>query len=211
MLSEILSSVFHFLAELGYAGIALGLMVEGIPSELVLGFGGYLVGQGILNFWGALIAGVIGGTLAQLFLYWLGYFGGRPFLLKYGKYMFINEKHLNVAEEWFEKYGVAVIFTARFIPIVRHAISIPAGVARMPHWKFLVYTIAAIIPWTVLFLLLGKLLGENWHEVRSFAAPYLVPITIISILFIVGYIIWSHKKTPPIITVKKFGSDKGMK
>jgi len=203
IMSEWIMLALQFFSDLGYIGIMLGLMVEVIPSELVLGYGGYLVGIGQLTFSGAVIAGVIGGTFAQLFLYWAGYFGGRPFLLKYGKYVLIKEKHITIAEEWFERYGVAVIFTARFIPVVRHAISIPAGIAKMSHWKFLIYTVAAIIPWTVLFLLLGKLLGENWQEVRSFATPYIIPLTVLSVLFISGYIMWSQKRTPPIITVKK--------
>jgi membrane protein DedA with SNARE-associated domain len=202
-MTEWIMNVLQFFSGLGYLGIMLGLMVEVIPSELVLGYGGYLIGLGKLNFAGALIAGIIGGTIAQLFLYWAGYFGGRPFLLKYGKYVFIKEKHINMAEQWFDRYGVAVIFTARFIPVVRHAISIPAGIAKMSHLKFLVYTIAAMIPWTVLFLLLGKTLGENWQEVKTFASPYILPLTIIAVVFIIIYVIWTLRRNPPIKTVKK--------
>ncbi|MGE6377526.1 DedA family protein [Peribacillus muralis] len=205
MVSQLIMTILNWFAEMGYMGILLGLMVEVIPSELVLGYGGYLVGLGKMNFWGAVLAGVAGGTMAQLFLYWAGYYGGRPFLLKYGKYILIKEKHIFMAEEWFQRYGVGVIFTARFIPVVRHAISIPAGIARMSVWKFSFYTIAAVIPWTILFLSLGKILGENWQQIREITAPYFIPAAGFSFVCIMIYIIWKKKSPPPIVSVKKIG------
>lgn len=205
MISQLIITILNWFAEMGYMGVLLGLMVEIIPSELVLGYGGYLVGLGQMNFWGAVLAGVVGGTMAQLFLYWAGYYGGRPFLLKYGKYIFIKENHIVMAEEWFQRYGVGVVFTARFIPVVRHAISIPAGIARMSVWKFIFYTIAAVIPWTILFLTLGRILGENWQQIREITAPYLIPVAGFSFILIMLYIISKKKSTPPIVTVKKMG------
>ena len=208
MMSELIMNILNWFAEMGYIGILLGLMVEIIPSELVLGYGGYLVGMGKMHFVGAVIAGVVGGTIAQLFLYWAGYYGGRTFLLKYGKYIFIKESHIIMAEEWFQRYGVGVVFTARFIPVVRHAISIPAGIARMPAWTFTFYTVAAVIPWTILFLSLGRILGENWQQIREITAPYLIPVAGFSFTLIMLYIIWKKKSPPPIVTVKKVRSDK---
>ncbi|CAH0219160.1 Inner membrane protein YabI [Peribacillus sp. Bi96] len=205
MISQLIMTILNWFAGMGYMGILLGLMVEVIPSELVLGYGGYLVGLGKMNFWGAVLAGVAGGTIAQLFLYWAGYYGGRPFLLKYGKYVFIKENHIVMAEEWFQRYGVGVIFTARFIPVVRHAISIPAGIARMSVWKFIIYTVAAVIPWTIAFLTLGRILGENWQQIKEITAPYLIPVAGFSFVLIMLYIIWKKKSPPPIVTVKKMG------
>jgi len=205
MISQLIMTILNWFAEMGYMGILLGLMVEIIPSELVLGYGGYVVGLGKMNFWGAVLAGVVGGTMAQLFLYWAGYYGGRPFLLKYGKYILIKENHIVHAEEWFKRYGVGVVFTARFIPVVRHAISIPAGIARMSVWKFIFYTVAAVIPWTILFLTLGRILGENWQQIREITEPYLIPTAGFSFILIMLYILWKKKSTPPIVTVKKMG------
>jgi membrane protein DedA with SNARE-associated domain len=205
MISQLIMTILNWFAEMGYMGILLGLMVEIIPSELVLGYGGYVVGLGKMNFWGAVLAGVAGGTMAQLFLYWAGYYGGRPFLLKYGKYILIKENHIVHAEEWFKRYGVGVVFTARFIPVVRHAISIPAGIARMSVWKFIFYTVAAVIPWTILFLTLGRILGENWQQIREITEPYLIPAAGFSFFLILLYILWKKKSTPPIVTVKKMG------
>ncbi|MBI0580930.1 DedA family protein [Neobacillus cucumis] len=196
MMKDFIFSILMFLSQLGYLGIALGLMIEIIPSEIVLGYGGYMIAQGHMNFLGAVIAGTIGGTIAQLFLYWAGYYGGRPFLEKYGKYVLIKKSHIDVAESWFQKYGAGVIFSARFIPVVRHAISIPAGIAKMSVSKFTLYTVAAVLPWTVLFLYLGKVLKENWSHIKEYAQPYVLPIIIAAIvLAAIYFIIKKTKKT----------------
>ncbi|MCD7036304.1 DedA family protein [Metabacillus sp. GX 13764] len=181
-------SILDWLAGLGYFGVALGLMIEIIPSEIVLGYGGYLISLGKINFIGALIAGTIGGTIAQLFLYWIGAYGGRPFLEKYGRFLLIRKKHLDLSEKWFEKYGPGVIFSARFIPVVRHAISIPAGIAKMPVWHFIGYTVGAIVPWTILFLYLGMSLGSDWKEVKEKAQPFVMPLIIIFVVVMIVYI-----------------------
>lgn len=180
-------SIFDIVSQLGYYGIALGLMIEVIPSEIVLSYGGYLISVGEIHFFGALLAGVIGGTLAQIFLYLIGLYGGRPFIMKYGRFLLISENHLDSAEKWFKTYGTGVIFGARFIPVVRHAISIPAGIAKMPLYIFIIYTIAAMIPWTVLFLLLGMELGVHWQQIETYSKPFLVHIILLSLIGILGY------------------------
>lgn len=193
-MQEFIMAVLDWLSSLGYIGIAIGLMLEVIPSEIVLGYGGYMISEGTIGFTGAVVAGTIGGTIAQLFLYWLGYFGGRPMLEKYGKYLLINKHHLEVSEKWFNQYGSGVIFSARFIPVVRHAISIPAGIAGMPAVKFTFYTIAAMIPWTVFFLYLGIVLGENWSEIKDIAKPFIIPISIIALGGGAVYILAARKQ-----------------
>ncbi|MEH7309206.1 DedA family protein [Neobacillus drentensis] len=195
-MSHFVLSIFDILTSLGYLGIALGLMVEVIPSEIVLAYGGYLISIGEISFPGAVIAGTIGGIIAQWFLYWLGCYGGRPFLNKYGKYIFIRPHHVDVAEQWFIKYGTGVIFTARFIPVVRHAISIPAGIAKMSFVKFTTYTVLAIIPWTVLFLYLGMTLGTKWQQINQAAKPFVTPAIIIAVILTLGYVFlkWKNKK-----------------
>lgn len=193
-MKEFIFTILDFLSGMGYFGIALGLMIEIIPSEIVLGYGGYMISLGEINFVGAVIAGTIGGTIAQLFLYWAGYYGGRPFLEKYGKYVLIKKKHIDVAELWFRKYGAGVIFSARFIPVVRHAISIPAGIAKMSAAKFTLYTVAAVVPWTILFLYLGKILGKNWSHIKEFAQPYVMPIIIGALIIAVIYFLYQKTR-----------------
>lgn len=186
-MEAIIVDVLEWLTNLGYIGIAIGLMLEVIPSEVVLGYGGYMIVLGKIGFVGAIVAGVIGGTVAQLLLYWIGSIGGRPFLKKYGKFLLIKNHHIDLSEKWFEKYGSGVIFGARFIPIVRHAISIPAGIAKMSIWRFILYTVAAMIPWTIFFLYLGMELGSNWMYIKEAAKPFVVPLISISCLMIIAY------------------------
>ncbi len=188
-MTEIIHQILEFFASLGYFGVALGLMIEVIPSEIVLAYAGYLVAEGHINFIGAIIAGVIGGTIAQLFLYWIGYYGGRPIIEKYGKYILIHKHHLDLAENWFSKYGVGVVFTARFIPVVRHAISIPAGLAKMPISQFTIYTVLAIIPWSIFFVLVGEKLGRNWDTAKEVLAPYIPMLIAIAFALFVVYLL----------------------
>lgn len=188
MLSQVVNDVLLYLADLGYFGIALGLMIEIIPSEIVLSYGGFMISQGTIGWPLAIVAAVIGGLFSQLFLYWFARYGGRPLILKYGKYLLITEHHLDLAERWFVKYGQGVIFGARFIPVVRHAISIPAGLAKMDQTKFSVYTILAIIPWSILFLYLGDTLGTNWRSIREVAAPYTNGVLIAAVVMIIVYV-----------------------
>jgi membrane protein DedA with SNARE-associated domain len=171
-MSGMVSSLLHFFESLGYWGIMLSLMIEVIPSEIPLAYAGYLISAGKLSFIGAVIFGSIGGVLAQLFLYWIGRYGGRPILDRYGKYIMIKPKHIDLADNWVKRYGTGVIFTARFIPVVRHAISIPAGITKMSHARFLILTTLAVIPWSMLFIYLGMKLGENWEQINQKAGPY---------------------------------------
>ncbi|QHJ98039.1 putative membrane protein [Bacillus subtilis] len=186
---SLISEILTWLTNMGYAGIAIGLMIEIIPSEIVLAYGGYMVSEGTIGFIGAIIAGVIGGTIAQIFIYWIGRYGGRPFLDKYGKYLLIKKHHINMSENWFQKYGAGVVFSARFIPVVRHAISIPAGIARMPFLKFVVLTVLAIIPWSILFVYLGIQLGSQWDDVENIAGTYTTPIMILAVVVIALYFV----------------------
>ena len=195
-----IDTVLTWLMDLGYWGILLGLMIEIIPSEIVLSFGGYLVAKGEINFWWAVVFGTVGGTIAQIFIYWIGRYGGRPFLEKYGKYLLIRKHHIDVSEAWFNKYGPGVIFTARFIPVVRHAISIPAGIACMPLGRFTLLTALAVIPWSIFFIYLGMTLGENWRQIDEKAAPYVDEIMwgaiAVTVLYI-GYKLYKRRKENP--------------
>jgi membrane protein DedA with SNARE-associated domain len=200
MFTSLVIESLQFLMSLGYFGIALGLMVEIIPSELVLAYAGYLVSEGEITFIGALIAGVIGGTLAQSFLYWLGYYGGRTFVLKYGKYILIREKHIQLAESWFQRYGGGVVFLARFIPVVRHAISIPAGLAKMPVTTFTFYTVLAMIPWSFFFVYVGHRLGSNWYQIKGHVTPYIpYVISVVGVLLLLYLYMHMRKKKKNLV------------
>jgi len=184
--------IVEFFKQLSYFGVLLSLTIEFIPAEIVLPLAGYWVSQGDMHFWLVVLAGTIGGTLGPITLYALGRFGGRPFLLKYGKYFFIKEEQLSKADQFFEKYGASVAFTARFLPGVRTIISVPCGLAKMKLWVFSVYTFMAMLPITFLYVYLGFKLGPKWKEVGGLANQYLLPLGIFILIIIV--IIYLRKR-----------------
>jgi membrane protein DedA with SNARE-associated domain len=197
MIHQIIDSLLHFIEGLGYWGIMLGLMVEVIPSEIVLAYGGYLVsdaGGGEFSFVGAVIFGTLGGTIAQLFLYWIGRYGGRPMLDKYGKYLRINAKHLDISEQWFAKYGTGIVFTARFVPVMRQVISIPAGIAKMSLVTYTLITMIATLLWAILFVYLGMTLGNNWESIHEKARPFTIPFIAAAVLLTIVYIVYKKKR-----------------
>jgi membrane protein DedA with SNARE-associated domain len=137
----------------------------------------------------AVIAGVVGGVLQQLILYAIGRFAGRTFIERYGRYFGIKPSVLAVADRMFEKYGTPIVFFARFIPFVRQGISIPAGMTKMSLWKFNIYTGIASIPWSIIFILAGKKLGENWRDVvNNEHTPWFVGFALLGIVLVCGFL-----------------------
>ncbi|MUG72148.1 hypothetical protein GNP93_15860 [Paenibacillus validus] len=190
LLHNLITTALHFIEGLGVWGILLGLALEVIPSEIVLAYGGFLVSRGQVSLVGAIVFGTIGCMLQQLILYGLGRYGGRPVLDKFGKYLHLKKKHLDIAENWFNRYGPGMVFLARFVPVLRQAISIPAGMARMPVWKFLFFTLLGTIPWAILFVYLGQALGDNWEQIDEVAAPYVKPSLYGAIALALLYFVW---------------------
>lgn len=170
LVEESFAWVTDFIIALGYWGLAIGMAIESanipLPSELILPFGGYLVSIGHLNFWGAVMAGTIGGTVGSVVSYYLGLRGGRPLLIKYGRYIGISRSKLDVADRWFARYGEATVFFTRLMPIVRTFISLPAGLTGMNFKKFVIYTFLGSLPWSILLVYVGVKLGENWEMIK---------------------------------------------
>ncbi|MFC0273545.1 DedA family protein [Metabacillus herbersteinensis] len=194
-MEELIMSFIEYLKGFSYFGVMIALTFEFVPAELVLPLAGYWVYEGDLTLWGTVLAGTIGGTLGPLTLYALGRYGGRPILLKVGKYFFINEEKLDQADAFFERNGAMVAFTARFLPGVRTLISIPCGMAKMNVWTFSIYTFIAMFPITFIYVYLGFKLGENWAGVKDVANQYLLPIGAgVLVLFIVYKLIFQEEK-----------------
>ncbi|WP_315792554.1 DedA family protein [Paenibacillus sp. BIC5C1] len=196
-MGDIINQILEVITGMGYWGILLGMTLEVIPSEIVLAYAGYLVYHGQLSLVEAVIFGTLGCLLQHVILYAIGRYGGRMLVDKYGKYLHIKSKHVDMTERWFQKYGVGVVFTSRFIPVVRQAISIPAGIAKMNIFIFLLFSGLASIPWAILFVFLGKTLGENWKNINEIAAPYTQPFLwgAVGLMFI--YVVFKtirHKK-----------------
>ncbi|BBH21785.1 membrane protein [Paenibacillus baekrokdamisoli] len=195
---DMVNSLLQWIEGLGYFGIVLGLMLEVIPSEVVLGYAGYMVsdaGGNQFTFIGAVIAGTIGAVVQQWILYAIGRYAGRPFFEKYGKIIKIGPKQLDKAEHWFNKYGAGIVFTARFVPVMRQAISIPAGMARMNFWYFTFLSALASLPWSLLFVYLGSSLGDQWKNIDEKAAPYVQPAILIALALLVAYILFKVIKS----------------
>lgn len=187
-------TALSFIEGLGVWGILIGLMLEVIPSEIVLAYAGYLISRGEISLIGAIVFGLLGCLLQQIILYGIGRYGGRPALDKFGKFLHLKPKHLDIAEGWFNRYGPVMVFLARFVPVLRQAISIPAGMARMPLPKFMFYTALGTIPWVIIFVYLGRSLGDNWEQINQVAGPYVKPFIFAAIVLGAVYIIFKWMK-----------------
>ncbi|MFZ5597771.1 MAG: DedA family protein [Bacillota bacterium] len=170
----LIEAVFGYItakiASFGYWGIAVGMAIESanvpLPSEIILPFGGYLVSTGHLNFFWTAMAGAVGGTAGSILSYILGVWGGRPFLMRYGRYIGITPNSLALADGWFDRYGEATVFFTRLMPVVRTFISLPAGISRMNFLRFVLYTFMGSLPWCFFLTYLGVKMGEHWEDLK---------------------------------------------
>ncbi|MCH7713376.1 MAG: DedA family protein [Chloroflexi bacterium] len=175
---------------MGWAGVVFLMAVESaaipFPSELIMPLAGWLLVEAKGGGWPMLLMagfyGALGNLLGSWVAYWVSMKGGRPLLLKYGKYVLISREEIDRTERWFARYGEWAVFFGRLLPVVRTFISIPAGIARMNFWKFSVYTFAGSFPWSLGLAYGGFLLGENWEAMRSVMRPFDFPILAIIIL-----------------------------
>jgi len=191
-MSEFALGIVEFFKQFSYFGVLLALCFEFIPAEIVLPLAGYWVSQGEFNIHLLAFAGTVGGTIGPATLYALGRYGGRPIVEKYGKYFLISEKQIKASDRFFEKYGHGVAFFARFLPVVRTAISIPCGMTKMNFTKFCVYTFVAMYPITYFYLYLGFTLGENWEQAGAIFDKYAFPIAGGVVVILVGLIIYKR-------------------
>jgi membrane protein DedA with SNARE-associated domain len=155
----------------GLAGV-FGLMVlesacVPIPSEATMLFAGFNVSEGNLTLFGIVAAGVLGNLVGSLIAYAVGYYG-RIELLDRNRLIHINRRHLDAADRWFERHGPATVFFTRMLPVIRTFISLPAGIARMPLAKFIVYTLAGCIPWVLALAIIGREVGDRWDQWKDY-------------------------------------------
>jgi membrane protein DedA with SNARE-associated domain len=152
----------------GYPGVVLMMAIESacipLPSEIIMPFSGYLVYEGRFSSL-ALVAtlGAIGCNLGSVLAYEIGYFGGRPLVERWGKYIWLNMHDLEISERFFARYGSVTVFVARLLPVIRTFIALPAGIGRMPRLRFHVYTFVGSWPWCFMLAYLGFKLGEKWN------------------------------------------------
>lgn len=181
----------EWVTQYGYIAIFLLMLAESacipFPSEVTMLVGGWYAADGRLDFFLVGTAGVLGNLVGSWVAYAVGRTTGRGLLDRYGKYVFIRSHDIDRAEEWWERYGEAATFVSRLLPVIRTFISLPAGIARMPFWKFTIYTFLGVIPWTFALTWLGVVVEDNWERVLNY---FDVPTLIIGGLLIVGVVVW---------------------
>ena len=183
--------VFSLIQNFGYFGMFLGMVLEAviivIPSEAILATGGILASRGVFSFLGAFLIGLVGSVFCAIVIYFMGYFGGRPFIRKFGKYFFMKEEDIEKSDSWFLRYGMFGALIGRNFPIIRTLISLPIGIMRMSFFKFLIFTIIGSVPWTFLFVYLGYALGNSWIYVSAKISWLKLPIKILLTFIVIFY------------------------
>jgi membrane protein DedA with SNARE-associated domain len=177
-----------------YPGIFVLMMLESmflpVPSEAVMPFAGFLlVGVTKLTWTGIIVVATMGSLTGSLISYFVGYYGGEPFVRKFGKFFLIKESHLEMSHRFFNTRGQTTIFIARFIPVVRHFISIPAGAAKMNILKFALYTLIGAGIWNSFLTFLGFKLKQNWDTVMAYS-HYIDAVIIVVLTIAVGYYLY---------------------
>lgn len=180
------------ISKLGYFGVAAMMAIESacipLPSEIIMPFSGYLVSKGDFSLWGVSLAGALGCVAGSVLAYAVGYYGGRPMAEKYGKYVLVTSHDLDLAEKFFNKYGSAAVFTSRLLPVVRTFISLPAGIAKMNFFQFILYTFLGSLPFCYLLAYIGKKLGDNWNTLGVYFHKFDVVIGVVILIGIIWFI-----------------------
>jgi len=196
MIEKIITLLAGFIigtiSRLGYGGIVLLMAIESacipLPSEIIMPFSGYLVSTGEMNLWLVGLAGAVGCVLGSIVAYYAGAWGGRPFIVKYGKYILISHHDLDLADRWFQRHGDITIFVGRLLPVIRTFIAFPAGVARMNLWRFNLYTFVGSYIWSLGLAWIGMKLGEHWNTLGVYFHRFDAAIGVILLIAIVWYV-----------------------
>ena len=171
----------HQISDFGYVGVVFLMAIESacipLPSEIIMPFAGSLttvmVIEGVthaarFNLVVVGLAGALGCLVGSVVAYWVGVWGGRPFVERYGKYVLISHHDLDTADRFFTKYGQAAIFISRLLPVVRTFISLPAGISRMNFGRFCLYSFLGSVPWCLALAWVGRVLGQNWKTIEVY-------------------------------------------
>lgn len=197
--------VISIITSLSYFGVVLAMAIESccipLPSEIIMPFSGFLVSKGIFNLWLVALAGAIGCVIGSLIAYYIGHFGGETFvrnlIKKYGKFVLVFEYELDEAKHWFVKYGSAITFFSRLLPVVRTFISLPAGISGMDVKKFIIYTFLGSFIWSLLLAYIGQTLGNNWDTLGTYFHQFDI-IIVLGFVALAVFYVWhklsKHKK-----------------
>lgn len=177
----------EFIAATGYVSVFLLMVLESmvfpIPSEAVMPFAGFLVVTGRFTLAGVIVASTLGSIVGSLLSYAMGRYGGEPFFRRFGRYLLLDRHELEATQRFFQRRGQLTIFVCRFIPVVRHLISIPAGAGRMPLLPFVVYTAIGAGLWNAILTAAGMVLKHNWEAIMAYS--HAIDIVVVVVLVVV--------------------------
>jgi membrane protein DedA with SNARE-associated domain len=197
-ITEFLSQyITAFIDQTGYISIFVLMLMESmvlpVPSEAVMPFAGFLIAEARFSFPLVILISTIGSIVGSLLSYWIGRVGGKPFVDRYGKFFLLNRDDLAVTERFFNKRGDVTIFVCRFIPVIRHLISLPAGMAGMNLWKFSLYTIIGAGLWNGFLTFCGFHLRKNWETVMHYSKT--IDIAVLALIVAAfAYFVFKHLK-----------------
>ncbi len=200
ILAILASFIIATISASGYVGIALLMAIDSacvpLPSEIIMPFSGYLVHTGQLKLFWVATAGAIGCNLGSVVAYWIGAWGGRPFIEKYGRFVLLNHHDLERAERFFHRFGGITVFLGRLLPVVRTFIALPAGIGRMPQLRFHLYTFLGSWPWCFVLAWVGMKLGQAWETDPRFKAAFHRFHLGVEIVVLAGVVwfVWTHWK-----------------
>jgi len=202
IISILAGFIISSISALGYVGVGLMMAIESacipLPSEIIMPFSGYLVSQGQFTLLGITLAGSIGSVVGSLVAYFVGIWAGRAAIEKYGKYVLITKHDLDIADNFFNKYGNWAVFFSRMMPVVRTFISLPAGISKMNVWQFILYTFVGSLPWCYFLGFLGQKMGDNWDTLGVYFHKFDIVIGII----ILAGVAWFVKRH---LNIRKMG------
>jgi membrane protein DedA with SNARE-associated domain len=194
IIETVTNFAIYLIEDLGYWGVFIGMTLESacipLPSEVIMPLSGFVVYRGEMSLLGITIVGAVGNLIGSWIAYFVGLKGGRPFLEKYGKYVLISPKKLDMAHEWFDKYGHEAVLISRVLPIIRTFISLPAGIAEMDLKKFSIYTFLGSLPWCFVLAYIGFMLGPNWNIIEKYF-HYMDIVVVIAVVILAIYLV--HK------------------
>lgn len=195
ILAWLAALVIRIISASGYLGITGLMALESacipIPSEVIMPFAGYLVSTGRFSLFWVIILGAFGNLIGSIVAYFVGFYGGRPLIERFGKYILIRKEELDRADNFFNKYGNLSVFFSRLLPIIRTFISLPAGIAKMPFWRFSFYTFIGSLFWSGVLVYLGVFLGSKWQTIEVYFRKI---DWLIGVLFIIGIVCFVYKK-----------------
>jgi membrane protein DedA with SNARE-associated domain len=196
-LQSVVDHITRLIADHGAIAVFFLMMLESacipVPSEVIMLYAGYLVHTGDLSFTAAVVAGVAGNVVGSWIAWAVGAYGGRELLEKHGRKVHITQGNLAMADRWFDRYGPRIVLISRCLPIVRTFISLPAGIARMPFWRFTLYTLIGCIPWVIALTLVGVWVGSAWDTWHA-RFEYVDYLVVLAIVGAIGLLVVRHRR-----------------